>query len=572
MECIAMSPAPPLVANPTSVYLYLQTHTQELWLGAVRPLALLGRNPTSDLLVDNGYASRNHARIEYRHQHFYLRDDSRNGTFVRLGDTHQVVHLRGEEMPLGEWGEISLGCQFDPEPRDVVQFRHLANLPPHLVAQANLATAPGDETSAVLPMPPQAMAQIPPELNLTRVLESVVEGLLVILSPEGLVYYQNPPLTRLLEKNLTEVLGQDFLSFVHPEDRQAFLDISTQVLLQNPTPAPTLSGRLRGGNQQWQSCQFTVRCLPPTAGTTGLLLLGENQSQPHSPPKRQELIGKRYFRQRSLATGGFCETYLGRDTQRPGEPRCVIKRLRLDSHDPKVLTTARRLFATEAATLERLGRHDQIPLLLAYLEEEEEFYIIQDFIEGQALSQELGLDRPWEEMAVVWLLWELLMILDFVQSHKVIHRDIKPDNVIRRDADRKLVLIDFGAVKVLPSALSGQINAPAQKPAGPTIAVGTPGYMPPEQAWGQPNLTSDLYAIGVMAIEALTGHSPQLLPKIPNTNQLDWQGQVSCSPELTEVLTRLLDVDWRKRFQSARLALKRLDTLFGPPPRNTDFL
>ncbi|WP_247215561.1 protein kinase [Synechococcus sp. C9] len=564
-----MSPLPPAAVDPEPMYLHLHGNTQELWLGTMRPVAFLGRNPASDLVVDNGYASRNHARIEYRHQHFYLRDDSRNGTFVRLGDTQQVVHLRGEEMPLGESGEISLGCQFDLEPRGVIQFRRTPNLPPELMAQVNLVTTPEEETMAVLPMPPQAMAQIPPELHLTQVLESLVMELVVVLSPEGVVYYQNPPLARLLEKSLPEVLGQDFLSLLHPEDRQIFLDVSTQVLLQNPTPAPTLSGRLQGKNSQWHPCRFSVRCLPPSAGVPGLLLVGESQSQPLPSPKRQELLGNRYLRERSLATGGFCETYLGRDTQRPGEPKCVIKRLRLDSHDPKILTTARRLFATEAATLERLGRHDQIPLLLAYLEGEEEFYIIQDFIEGQALSQEFGLDRPWAELDVVWLLWELLTILDFVQSHKVIHRDIKPDNVIRRATDRKLVLIDFGAVKVLPSSLSGQLH---QKPASATVAVGTPGYMAPEQCWGQPNLTSDLYSLGVIAVEALTGQSPQVLPKIPNTNQLDWQGQVTCSPELTEVLSHLLDVDWRKRFQSARLALKRLNTLFGPPPRNTDFL
>jgi serine/threonine-protein kinase len=149
----------------------------------------------------------------------------------------------------------------------------------------------------------------------------------------------------------------------------------------------------------------------------------------------------------------------------------------------------------------------------------------------------------------------------------VIHRDIKPDNIIRRTADRKLVLIDFGAVKVLPSALSGQANQPKM-----TVAVGTPGYMAPEQAWGQPNLTSDLYSVGVIAVEALTGQSPQVLPKIPNTNQLDWQGQVQCGAELREVLAGLLAADWQRRFPSARLALKKLDALFGPPPRHTNFL
>jgi PAS domain-containing protein len=549
------------------VYLHLQVNHQELWLGAMRPVALLGRNPTGDLVVDNGYASRRHARIEYRHQQFYLRDDSLNGTFVRLGDTQQVVYVQGEEIPLGEWGEISLGCEFDPEPQDVIRFRRTTHLPEDVAATAQLTATAAEDTVAVVPLARRPMTQVPPELKLAQVLESLVAELVVILSPEGIVYYHNPVLSQVIGKPLAEVLGQDFLSFVHPEDRQGFVDGYTQALLHNPQPPLTLVGRLQGEDRQWRSYSFTVRPLPPTAGMEGLLLTASPPHSSHVPPSTTNLIRGRYCIERALATGGFCTTYLGRDTQRPGEPRCVIKRLQLHNQDPQVLATARRLFATEAATLERLGRHDQIPLLLAYLEEQEAFYIIQDFVEGQPLSRELGPGLVWAEMDVVWLLWELLLILDFVQSHKVIHRDIKPDNIIRRTADRKLVLIDFGAVKVLPSALSGQANQPKM-----TVAVGTPGYMAPEQAWGQPNLTSDLYSVGVIAVEALTGQSPQVLPKIPNTNQLDWQGQVQCGAELREVLAGLLAADWQRRFPSARLALKKLDALFGPPPRHTNFL
>ncbi|WP_448379735.1 protein kinase domain-containing protein [Gloeomargarita sp.] len=553
------------MVNPAPVYLHLQFNTQELWLGAMRPLALLGRNPTGDLVVDNGYTSRKHACIEYRQQQFYLRDDSLNGTFVRLGDTQQVVHIQGEELLLGEWGEISLGCHFDADPQDVIRFRRTTHLPAHLAAQAETATLPGEDTLAVVPLARRPITQIPPELQLVPVLESLVEELVLVLNPEGIICYQNPALAQVLGKPLAEVLGQDFLHFVHPEDRQQFVDSYTQALLHHPQPPLTVVGRLPGERQAWQSYRFTVRPLPPTAGMEGLLLTAAPPQA--GPPSQPHLIRGRYALERILAAGSFCTTYLGRDTQRPGEPRCVIKQLQVHPHDPQVLATARRLFATEAATLERLGRHDQIPLLLAYVEENEAFYIIQDFIEGQPLSRELGPGKLWAEQDVVWLLWELLMILDFLQKHKVIHRDIKPDNIIRRTLDRKLVLIDFGSVKVLPSALSGELHRPKV-----TVAVGTPGYMAPEQAWGQPNLTSDLYAVGVIAVEALTGQSPQTLPKIPNTNHLDWQGQVRCGAALREVLAGLLAVDWQRRFPSARVALKKIETLFGPPPRSTDFL
>ncbi|MEN9208655.1 MAG: protein kinase [Gloeomargarita sp. GMQP_bins_14] len=540
----------------TFLHLHLGSNGRDLWLGPMRPHALLGRHPTSDLMVDNTFASRYHAHIEYRPPDFYLRDDSRNGTFIRWGDPEQVLHVRGEEVRLPTAGEISLGCAFDRHPPDVIRFRRTAVLPPELAPAAAL---PEEETTVVAPMPPQPLAQVPSELQLDRVLEPLVRDLVAVLSPEGVIYYQNPALARWWGQTLPQVLGRDFLEFVHPEDRQALVNAQTQALLQSQTLATQLSLRLRVGDERWHPCSMTLRPLPPDAGLAGLLLVG----QPAGQPSDTHLLGGRYRVERRLASGGFCETYLGRDQQRPGEPLCVIKRLRLDNPDPDTLATARRLFATEAATLETLGHHDQIPRLLAYLEQEEDFYLVQDFIAGHPLSQELGPQQRWDEIDVVWLLWELLAILDFVQKHKVIHRDITPDNILRRESDRKLVLIDFGSVKVLPSVLGGESR---------TVVVGKPGYMAPEQAWGQPNFTSDLYALGVIAIEALTGQSPQNLPHLPRTRTLDWQGQVQVSDALREILASLLHPDWQQRFPNARTALKRIEALFGPPPRRTDFL
>lgn len=523
----------------------------------MRPHALLGRHPTSDLIVDNSFASRYHARIEYRPPDFYLRDESRNGTFVRWGEPSQVLHVRGEEIRLPAEGEISLGCAFDREPPDVIRFHCTATLPDAL---APPLTSPGDETLTIYPMPPQPLAQVPAELQVGRVLEPLVRDLVAVLSPEGRIYYQNPALAQWWGHSLAQVLGRDWLEFVHPEDRQAFVDGQTQALLQQQTLAPQVRLRLRVGSDAWQPAVFTLQPLSPLAGLAGLLLVG----RPAEQPQEHGLIGGRYRVERLLTTGGFGETYLGRDQHRPGEPLCVIKRLRLRTADPTTLATARRLFATEAATLETLGRHDQIPLLLAYLEVGDDFYLVQDFIAGHPLRQELGPQHLWEEMDVVWLLWELLSILEFVQRHRVIHRDLTPDNILRRESDRKLVLIDFGAVKVASSTLLGKSEH--------TVVVGKPGYMAPEQAWGQPNLTSDLYALGVIAIEALTGRSPQELPQLPGLNALDWQGQVQVSDRLGELLSGLLQPDWQKRFPSARAALKRLEALFGPPPRRTDFL
>jgi serine/threonine protein kinase len=195
-----------------------------------------------------------------------------------------------------------------------------------------------------------------------------------------------------------------------------------------------------------------------------------------------ELIGTtlqgRYKIIERLGRGEFGQTYIAEDTQRPGKPHCVVKQLHPNRNDEKSLQLARRLFATEAETLENLGRHDQIPQLLAYFEEDQEFYLVQEFIDGYSLSEELPPGTCLGESEVVALLKDILGVLDFIHGHHVVHRDIKPANIIRRQVDRRLVLIDFGAVKLLQTQIAPQESS--------TVAIGTPGYAPPEQWSGKP--------------------------------------------------------------------------------------
>ncbi|HEY9295134.1 MAG TPA: serine/threonine-protein kinase, partial [Phormidium sp.] len=217
-------------------------------------------------------------------------------------------------------------------------------------------------------------------------------------------------------------------------------------------------------------------------------------------------IGGRYEIIRVLGAGGFGETYIAQDTQRPGNPLCVVKQLKTDIHNPKHLELARRLFPREAEALERLGKHDQIPQLLAYFEEEEEFYLVQEFIDGHSLEEELPQGKQLSEAEVVNMLKELLTVLEFVHHYGVIHRDIKPNNIIRRHSDNKLVLIDFGAVKHISTQLLNSEGSTRF-----TVAIGTQGYAPHEQCSGRPRPNSDIYALGITAIKALTGISPTQL-------------------------------------------------------------
>jgi CHASE2 domain-containing sensor protein/predicted Ser/Thr protein kinase len=255
-----------------------------------------------------------------------------------------------------------------------------------------------------------------------------------------------------------------------------------------------------------------------------------------------------------LGSGGFGETYIAEDTHRPGTPRCVVKLLRPASNNPRLFRLARRLFHREAEALERLGKHDQIPQLLAYFEEDQEFYLVQEYIPGNALSSELSLGKRLPEMHIVIMLEELLRILEFVHSHGVIHRDIKPNNIIRRQGDGKLVLIDFGAVKEIQQLTEDEDRSL-------TIGIGTHGYMPSEQCAGNPRLNSDIYAIGMIGIQALTGLPPSQLREDPMTGTVLWQQHTRVSQALAEVLNQMTHHDFNQRYQSATAALVALNQL-----------
>lgn len=285
-----------------------------------------------------------------------------------------------------------------------------------------------------------------------------------------------------------------------------------------------------------------------------------------------KLLDRRYQVTQVLGAGGFGRTYLAQDTRRPGNPICVVKQLKPVSSEPSFLETARRLFNSEAETLEQLGNHDQIPRLLAYFEEDQEFYLVQEFIEGHTLTQELQPDQRWEESRVVEMLSEVLAILEFVHRHSVIHRDIKPDNLIRRKSDNKLVLVDFGAVKQIRTQLASVYGQQLSN----TIAVGTPGYMASEQALGQPRPSSDIYALGIIGIQALTGLMPVSFQEDLSTGEILWQQLVPVSRGLEPVLTKMVRYHFKDRYQSAAEALQALQQLntsyspttpYAPAPR-----
>jgi tetratricopeptide (TPR) repeat protein/tRNA A-37 threonylcarbamoyl transferase component Bud32 len=256
-----------------------------------------------------------------------------------------------------------------------------------------------------------------------------------------------------------------------------------------------------------------------------------------------------------LGQGGFGRTFLAEDLFLPGQPKCVVKQFKPLATDPIALQVARRLFDTEAQILHQLGTHPQIPQLFAYFEENQEFYLVQEYIEGENLAEELASHQTRNEEDIICFLQEILEILAFVHQQKVIHRDVNPYNIIRRKEDGKLVLIDFGAVKQITTQMvrSARTNY--------TVAIGTPGYFPSEQAIGSPRFSSDIYAVGILGIQALTGRLPQQISSNSQTGELNWHSLVRVSPGLNHVLDTMVRYDFRQRYSCATEALNAVKKL-----------
>lgn len=267
-------------------------------------------------------------------------------------------------------------------------------------------------------------------------------------------------------------------------------------------------------------------------------------------------VGGRYQIMAHLGGGGFGQTYLALDQHLPYNPKCVVKHLQPELSDQISLDTAQRLFEAEAEVLYHFGDCDRIPRLFAHFEEGPDFYLVQEYVEGDNLGQEAVLGQPQSEQYTMQLLREILEILVVVHQRNVIHRDVKPSNLIRRRADGKLVLIDFGAVKQLGTRIIG-----GQGHTTRTIAIGSPGYMPNEQSAGRPRFSSDIYAVGMIGIQALTGKHPKTLPEDHHTCEILWRDGIQSSPALCDILDRMVRYDFRDRYPTAAEALAALDQL-----------
>ncbi|WP_143437377.1 serine/threonine-protein kinase, partial [Hydrocoleum sp. CS-953] len=263
------------------------------------------------------------------------------------------------------------------------------------------------------------------------------------------------------------------------------------------------------------------------------------------------LLKDRYRPLNLIGQGGFGRTFLAIDEDKPSRPYCVIKQFFPAAQGTNNINKAAELFEKEATRLDQLGKHSQIPELMAHFTQDGRQYLVQEFIPGQNLAEGLNIEAPYKEEEIRGLLKNLLPVVGFIHSHNVIHRDIKPENIIRRqNSDRQLVLVDFGAAKyALGTALLKT---------GTTI--GTPEYTAPEQNRGKAVFASDLYSLGVTCLHLLTKVSPFELFDVGEGTWV-WRRYLqnnSVSEKLADVLDKLVENAVNRRYQSVNEVMETL--------------
>jgi WD40 repeat protein len=263
------------------------------------------------------------------------------------------------------------------------------------------------------------------------------------------------------------------------------------------------------------------------------------------------LLKERYRAIEPIGQGGFGKTFLAVDEDMPSKRQCVIKQF--FNQSGLKAQKAKELFVQEAVQLEKLGKqHPQIPELFAHVELGIGLFLVQEFIDGQDLLQELKQEGAFDEAKIRQLLNDLLPVLRFIHSQQVIHRDIKPDNIIRRQVDGKLFLVDFGVSKFATETALARTGT----------VIGTPGYAAPEQSEGKAYFSSDLFGLGATCFHLLTDTHPSKV----FSQYGDWEkylrinlNKSGIGDTLKRVLTKLLQPDISQRYQSAEEVIQDLN-------------
>ena len=267
--------------------------------------------------------------------------------------------------------------------------------------------------------------------------------------------------------------------------------------------------------------------------------------------KAGDLLNQRFSIVRELGSGGFATTYLALDRCSSEQKKYAVKQLQPRFNSSSVWANAKERLNTEAMVLQWLGKHPQIPEFVEHFEENQQFYLVLEFIEGEEFEQEVA-RQVLNETQAIQFLCDVLEVLTSVHQQGIIHRDIKPSNLIRRVSDGKIILIDFGAVKEI-----GTLAFSASKQKVKTQIIGTPGYMPPEQNNGKPVYSSDIYALGKTIIFGMTNKSPTEWEMSDGTT-IAWNKRIAVSEAFLKIVNRMTAESTANRYVSAVHVLRDL--------------
>ncbi len=349
-------------------------------------------------------------------------------------------------------------------------------------------------------------------------------------------------------------------AYAAPEQKAGEFYFSSDIYALAKTAVYALTGRspleLEQANLDWRSqCQISskleailTKMMSPIVEhryTSALEVLQDLRPL----LKIKQLVGGRYLITNYLGGNEGVETYLANNLRRQYQSPCLIKQIELPHSDDHNKIQLERRFVEELSVLERLGYHEQIPQLRDHFEENDEFYLVQEYIQGKSLAQRIA-QQNLSTAQIIQILDSSLSVLQFIHQNRLIHRNIKPSNLIVRELDQQVIVTDFGILHEIKTR-SNLVNLVDNR------SVDRQNYCPPEQVAGRPTISSDLYALGMTIIEALTGTKPVTFPR-EQKGKLLWEQNLNLDRRLVKILDKLVQLDLGQRYPSADKVLNEL--------------
>ncbi len=349
-------------------------------------------------------------------------------------------------------------------------------------------------------------------------------------------------------------------AYIAPEQQSGESNFSSDLYALAQTAIYALTGKspqeLEQANTTWQSqCQISSK-LEAIFSRMRLFNIEERYSSAlevlhNLRPllKLKQTVGGRYAITRYLGGKRRIETYLADNLRRQYQSPCLIKQIELPNVQGDGETTIEKRFAEELSILERLGYHEQIPQLRDHFTENDQFYLVQEYIPGENLALKIE-QQDLSTAQIINILISTLGVLNFIHQNHIIHRNIRPSNLLIRPEDQQVVLTDFGIladIGTLPNATLDSSQTQDKQ-----------NYCSPEQIAGRPTISSDLYALGMTAIEALTKTKPGRFSRDRHTGKLLWQENLAVDRRFAKIIDKMVYLDLGQRYQSASKILDDL--------------